>query len=38
MVIGTADRAPTADELKQMEIMVDDAMSDGAMGLSSALI
>ena len=38
MVIGTADRAPTADELKQMETMVDDAMSDGAMGLSSALI
>jgi dihydroorotase/N-acyl-D-amino-acid deacylase len=38
MVIGTVDRAPTADELKQMEIMVDDAMSDGAMGLSSSLI
>ena len=38
MVIGTADRAPSADELKQMEIRVDDAMSDGAMGVSSALI
>ena len=38
MVVGTADRAPTDDELKQMEIMVDDAMSDGAMGISSALI
>ena len=38
MVIGTDNRAPTADELKQMEIMVDDAMSDGAMGVSSALI
>ena len=38
MVIGTADRAPTPEELKQMEIMVDDAMSDGAMGVSSALI
>jgi N-acyl-D-amino-acid deacylase len=38
MVIGSADRAPSPDELKQMEIMVDDAMSDGAMGLSSALI
>ena len=37
MVIGHADRPPTADELKQMEIMVDDAMS-GAMGVSSALI
>ena len=38
MVIGTADRAPTPEELKEMEIMVDDAMSDGAMGISSALI
>lgn len=38
MVIGTADRAPTPAELKDMEIMVDDAMSDGAMGISSALI
>ncbi len=38
MVIGTADRAPTAEELKNMEIMVDDAMSDGAMGVSTALI
>ena len=38
MVIGTADRAPTPEELKNMEIMVDDAMSDGAMGVSSALI
>jgi len=38
VVIGTGDRAPTAEELKQMEIMVDDAMSDGAMGISSALI
>ena len=38
MVIGTADRAPTPEELKEMEIMVDDAMSDGAMGISTALI
>jgi N-acyl-D-amino-acid deacylase len=38
IVIGTADRAPTPEELKDMEIMVDDAMSDGAMGISSALI
>ncbi|MDR3747311.1 MAG: amidohydrolase family protein [Acidobacteriota bacterium] len=38
MVIGTENRAPTADELEQMQIMVDDAMSDGAMGVSSALI
>jgi len=38
MVLGNADRAPAPEELKDMEIMVDDAMSDGAMGLSSALI
>ena len=38
LVIGTADRAPTPAELKDMEIAVDDAMSDGAMGVSSALI
>ena len=38
MVIGTTDRAPTPAELKDMEIMVDDAMGDGAMGVSSALI
>ncbi|HVP54215.1 MAG TPA: amidohydrolase family protein [Candidatus Eisenbacteria bacterium] len=38
LVIGTADRTPTAAELKDMEIAVDDAMSDGAMGVSSALI
>ena len=38
LVIGSADRAPTPAELKDMEIVVDDAMSDGAMGVSSALI
>ena len=38
IAIGTADRPPTPEELKEMEIMVDDAMSDGAMGVSSALI
>ena len=38
LVIGTSDRAPTPAELKDMEIAVDDAMSDGAMGVSSALI
>jgi len=38
MVIGTADRSPTPEELKEMKIMVDDAMSDGAMGISTALI
>src|SRR4029077_8097580 len=29
MVIGSAGRPPTADELKQMEIMVDNAMTRG---------
>ena len=38
IVIGNANRAPTPDELKDMEIAVDDAMSDGAMGLSTSLI
>jgi N-acyl-D-amino-acid deacylase len=38
MVVGQANRAPNARELRQMQEMVDDAMSDGAMGLSSALI
>ena len=38
LVIGASDRAPTPEELKDMEIAVDDAMSDGAMGVSSALI
>ena len=38
LVIGNADREPTAAELKDMEIAVDDAMSEGAMGVSSALI
>jgi dihydroorotase/N-acyl-D-amino-acid deacylase len=38
MVIGDDDRAPTPDELKQMQEMVDDAMYDGAVGLSTSLI
>jgi len=38
MVIGDDNRPPTADELKKMTDLVDDAMSDGAMGVSSALI
>ena len=38
LVIGTANREPTPTELKDMEIVVDDAMSEGAMGVSSALI
>ena len=37
-VLGRVNRAPTADELRDMEEYVGDAMSDGAMGLSTALI
>ena len=38
MVLGHADRAPTAEELKRMTAIVDQAMKDGAVGLASALI
>ncbi|MDQ6802634.1 MAG: amidohydrolase family protein, partial [Acidobacteriota bacterium] len=38
MVIGTADRPPTAEELKRMQAIVDQAMREGAIGLSTALI
>ncbi len=37
-VIGDDDRAPTAAELTQMESLVEQAMKDGAFGVSSALI
>lgn len=37
-VIGLANRPPTAEELSRMEAMVDQAMQEGAFGLSSALI
>jgi len=37
-VIGNADRAPTREELARMQEYVNDAMLDGAMGVSSALI
>jgi N-acyl-D-aspartate/D-glutamate deacylase len=37
-IIGLDNRAPTPDELQRMEAMVDQAMRDGAFGLSSALI
>src|SRR5690348_4773549 len=37
-VLGQVNRAPTADELKDMEEFVGDAMLDGAMGISTALI
>jgi len=38
IVLGTTDRAPTPDELKRMEAIVDQAMRDGAIGMSTALI
>ncbi len=38
IVMGDADRAPTPEELKKMEAITDQAMRDGAIGLSSALI
>ncbi|MCI0350643.1 MAG: D-aminoacylase, partial [Acidobacteriales bacterium] len=38
MVIGHANRRANAAELRQMQEMVDDAMSEGAMGISSSLI
>ena len=37
-VIGDDDRAPTPSELAQMQVLVEHAMQDGAMGISSALI
>jgi dihydroorotase/N-acyl-D-amino-acid deacylase len=38
MVIGTVNRAPTADEMREMERIVDQAMREGAIGLSTSLI
>ncbi|HEV2426446.1 MAG TPA: D-aminoacylase [Terriglobia bacterium] len=37
-VMGNVNRAPTADESRQMEKLVDQAMRDGAIGVSSGLI
>ncbi|HKW31690.1 MAG TPA: D-alanyl-D-alanine carboxypeptidase/D-alanyl-D-alanine-endopeptidase [Candidatus Acidoferrum sp.] len=37
-VIGDDDRAPTPAELDQMKTLVEQAMKDGALGISSALI
>jgi N-acyl-D-amino-acid deacylase len=37
-VMKSEDRAPTPDEMKQMEAIVDQAMKDGAVGLSTGLI
>jgi N-acyl-D-aspartate/D-glutamate deacylase len=38
MVLGHADRAPSAEELKKMTAIVEQAKRDGAVGLASALI
>src|SRR5205085_6683829 len=37
-VLGHADRAPTTDELRRMQDLVDEAMRDGALGVSTSLI
>ncbi len=37
-VMGNVNRAPTAEELEKMKQLVDHAMRDGAIGLSSGLI
>ncbi len=36
-VLGLEDRAPTAAELAEMELLVEEAMRDGALGLSTGL-
>lgn len=38
MVIGNVNRPATADELKEMQQIIDEAMRDGAIGLSTSLI
>ncbi len=38
MVIGVENRAPSAAEMQQMRALVDQAMRDGAIGFSTALI
>jgi N-acyl-D-amino-acid deacylase len=38
MVIGNINRPPTADEMRQMEAIVDQAMRQGAIGISTSLI
>jgi N-acyl-D-amino-acid deacylase len=37
-ILGDDDRAPTPAELAQMQALVEQAMKDGALGISSALI
>ena len=38
MVVGDVDRPVTAEEMRQMEAIVDQAMRDGAIGLSTSLV
>jgi N-acyl-D-amino-acid deacylase len=38
MVIGNVNRPPTADEMREMERIIDQAMREGAIGLSTSLI
>lgn len=38
MVIGEVNRAATAEEMRQMEAIVDQAMREGAIGIGSSLI
>ena len=38
MVIGDINRPPTADEMREMEAIVDQAMREGAIGISTSLI
>ncbi|WP_165244685.1 N-acyl-D-amino-acid deacylase family protein [Paludisphaera soli] len=37
-VVGLDDRDPTVEELERMRVLVDQAMSEGALGVGSALI
>jgi len=37
-VMGDVDRAPTADELKAMQSLMEDGMRDGAFGMSTGLV
>jgi len=37
MIVGYGDRTPTADELKRMQALVAQSMSEGTLGLSTAL-
>ena len=37
-VMGTANRKPTEEEMRRMEALVEQAMKDGAVGLSTGLI